>query len=718
MLRWFGVYLAGAFLFLAPLSFHPTTRLPDDGDSLQNLWIVWWSATHWDLGYPGILDANGYYPHPRSLLFSEPQFAEALLSTPLFLTFENRVLVYNLLILLTLGLSALGAHWFVRELTGSNLAAFLGAVVYVYNGYTLSQLPRSQLVTLQWIPLALLCLHRFFSRKDWRYLVPFSVFSTLQGFASFYYLQFYLLLLGVLLPFYFAGSPRSLMARRFALVLASALACALPIFFLVRPYLDLFRRYEFSSLPGSMDLLDFFTPAADNPFYAPFFPTPRFVLTFLGYGSLILAGFGLVRLARSTPSHLPLSLGAGYVLAGILGFLLAGGPELIVGGNHLGPGLFRALQLLGPFGSVRDPARFVILVRLSLSVLVALGTLSVLERFPQRRGIVSFLLALILAGEQLSPALTRGVEIPVGDSIPGAYIWAAAHPGKAPMVELPVRPFGLIRLNALEAYFSTHHRRPYLFGKPSVYPPAHELLRTELHRFPEPDTLELLSSLGVELAVVFHDRWSKEDRPHRERQLAEAVRRGSLVPLERFEGGDDETARRYALGPATVYALEAPVREPSTAACRCREIERTSFRLEASGLADPRLAIDGDRRTAWTTGPYQGKGSYFEIDFGRTRKPVRVEIELAYPYLELPRRLSINGFRGERFWRFRRLDDTADTLSLVEDLINEPSRARLRYDLEPMEVDRMRLFIESEPPSVPAWSVPEIHVFEADDALP
>ena len=118
-----AIYFGISLLALLPLTLEMHRRLPDDGDSLQNLWIVWWGATHFHLGYPGIYEANGYYPNPTPLAYSEPQLSQALLSWPLVNGLENRVLAYNLLVLLSLALSAFAAHVLLRDLVGSTPAA-------------------------------------------------------------------------------------------------------------------------------------------------------------------------------------------------------------------------------------------------------------------------------------------------------------------------------------------------------------------------------------------------------------------------------------------------------------------------------------------------------------------------------------------------------------------------------------------------------------------
>ena len=89
--------------------------MPDDGDSILGMWILWWGASHLSLGYPEILDANTYYPHPGALMYTEPLLGQAVLSWPLFRFLDNRVLATNLATLLTLALAAFGGHLFVSR---------------------------------------------------------------------------------------------------------------------------------------------------------------------------------------------------------------------------------------------------------------------------------------------------------------------------------------------------------------------------------------------------------------------------------------------------------------------------------------------------------------------------------------------------------------------------------------------------------------------------
>jgi hypothetical protein len=703
------LYAALALTLLSPLTFHMGERLPDDSDALQNLWIVWWGATHFQLGYPGIYQANGYYPNPLPLVYSEPQFSQALLSWPLFNGLDNHVLAYNLLVVLSLCLSGIGAHLFLRELVKSSGAAFVGAVVYAFSAYSFSQLARPQLMSLQWIPLALWCLHRYFSRKSVSSLAGLVLFSVLLGLACFYYLQFYLVALAILVPGYLIAY-RSWQRPKDLVRLGAAFGLvAIPLGLAAVPYFEIFHRYGFTGHSDSTDLFQMFKPPAGSLFYGWLDPLPSEPDLFLGFLTLGLAGLGVLHLVRARRRE-DRVVALTFLTLGLLTFFFAAGPDLIWNGERIGIGPYRLLQLVGPFRNLRDPHRFSVLTRLALALFAAAGAARIAAGGPRRRVLVPAILAALLLGEQWSPRRTRGTEIPVGPEIPDAYRVLADGTDRGPVAELPVVPFGKIRRNTLESYFSTYHGRPILVGKPSFPPPSFELLRWELRGFPDHKSIVLLGSLGVTEVLVHPKRWGPLRDPH----MNALGRRAQELPIEeRFPDRDDPLWNHYQLGGEELHRV-APLGESEAPRdCDCREIDRGALRVDANGANDPRLAMDGDRSTRWTTGGMQQEGFFFEIAFDRPRVPVRVEIEMTFPYDEFARNLEVNGFRGQRFWRLRRIEDVGYTAELVHRLVDDPVGARLRYDLEPMEVDRMRLFIHETEDGVPGWSIPEIHVYEA-----
>ena len=703
---WLTIYALLSLVLLAPMSCQLDERLPDDGDSLQNLWILWWGATHLELGYPNIYEANDYYPHPSALLYSEPQFLTSAWSSVLFRTLDNHVLVFNLITIIGLTLSAFAAHIFIRELTGNTFAAFLGGALYAFNAYHFAQLPRSQLIQAQWIPLGIWSLHRFFQHPSWKRGIVFGVLSLAVGLASFYYLLFYSVATTLLIPAYWIRY-RPRLTSLPALLLPTAAGAAI-MMIVALPYLHLFTRYEFTGEPRNFDLATFFLPPSGSLLYSSFaqFRHPDH---FLGFVPILLAVVGVLAVLVKREDKVGRIVWASYAMVGLAAFFFAAGPDLNFAGVYYGEGPFRILQLFGPFEKLREPARFTVLVYLVLALFAAKGLLVLLRRFPSQPLVLSSLVIALVLAEQWSPERTKGTRVPTGESIPKAYEWLAKNPPDGPVVELPVWPFYRIRYTSLEAYFSTIHERPIPFGKPSFYPPALELLQWELRDFPDPRSLYLLRTLGFNLAVVHPKRWTK-NKAHYLKALEHSKEKLPLIAS--FPNRDNPDWEHYRLGGERIYLIGTEPEQMSPVECDCVEIDRTEWTLEANGVTPPELAIDGDRQTKWTTGKMQQEGYYFEISFATPRRPVRVEIEMAFPYGEFARNLEMNGYRGRRGYRVAQIEDLTHKAELFQQLVEEPTKAKLRYDLKEMSMERLRLFINRTEEGTIGWSIPEIHVYE------
>ena len=713
--RWLLFYIAIALLRLLPLSLHAGERLVDDGDAPLGLWTLWWASHHLFAG-PRLFDANAFFPHPGGLLYNEPLLAQALWTRPLFALFDNPVLVLNLAVIATVGTAAFAFHLLARELTGSSAAAAVGACLYAFNCTTLSDLARPQLVSIQWLPLALLALHLFFVRFRARYAAAFAVFSTLHGLSCLYYLLFYAVALAILLPAYVWAARAWEKPRPLALLGSLGVLSGLIVGAAVTPYVRLYERFGFAARGANpFDLALYALPPRDSLVYGglgeALRPGGYYVEHFLGYAALALAAIGvLARVRRRERTRLD-GIVIAYAVLGVVALALSAGPEIVWRGERLGTGPFAWIHELGPFSKLREPRRFALLVNLSLALFAALGAAAVLGRVPSRaRAVAAALLALLLVGEHVVPAHTRGTEIPAGPTVPEAYRWLAARPENEPVVELPIRPTRLVRFAALDQYFSTVHGKPTVMGWASFVPPALERLRLDLHGFPDRRSLLALRALGVRLAVVHPRRWEDGRRFH-ERRLAAGA--GAMTLLARFPERDLATWDRYRLGGEEIYALPPLTEEEPPRECACAPIDRRGMRATASAGGDPQAALDGRPETKWSTPREQREGQFFEIVFDRPRRPARVEVEMSFPYGEFAWNPEVLGLRAGQAVRMGPVTDHWAEVALLRQLVTEPTRARLRYDLEPGEVEGIRIVLGPTEDGANRWSIAEVHVYEA-----
>jgi hypothetical protein len=235
------------------------------GDPLYYMWAIAWDCTQFlaILGgnlarIPAFFDANIFYPEPLSLVYSDHMIPQAAQALPLYLLSGNPILCYNLLILTTFVLSGLGTYLFVRELTRSARAAFVAGLMFAFAAYRMGHLPHLNLLSVQWTPLALYGLRRYFDTGRRLPLAGAAVALVVQNLSSGYYILYFL-------PFVGAYALWEIVARRawsagrmwLDLTMAAAVVAAATAPFLV-PYLLLRNR-----LPGLREIREVARSSAD-----------------------------------------------------------------------------------------------------------------------------------------------------------------------------------------------------------------------------------------------------------------------------------------------------------------------------------------------------------------------------------------------------------------------------------------------------------------------
>ena len=714
----FAVYVALAAMRVWPLLAEWRQRAPDEADGLMVAWTLWAAGSRLASGYPAMFGANAFHPHPGALLYADAMLAPGAVAAPLVALLGDALPAANVMLVLTLALSALGVHCLARALTGSHLAAAVAAAAMAFGSFAMANQARMQILGVQWIALALLALYLWFHEGRRRHAWAFAGCVVLTGLSCLYYLTFLAIAVAVLAPAFAASSPRRLgQLPWLAAFVPGCLASAL-LGLLAGPYLRLHSLYGFDAgTPRRFDLVLYFTPPQGSyayPAVAEALRLPGFSLTyFVGYVVIGLAVVGVVSVARAGRRGPGAATWIGVIALAAVATLLSAGPDVIWRGQRIAPGPYRLLEDLPPFSSMREPRRLAVLVLLSTALLAARGAAALLARSPARlRPAIAVALAAVVTFEHAAAGDARGVEVPAGPRLPQAYRWLAARGGREPVAELPARPLRLNRRGALEQYFATVHGRPILSGWPSFAPPALELILWELRDFPDARSLALLRALGVRYAIVHPRRWESE----RARFVRRIEERADVLPVvARFDEPDDAVHERFQLGGEMVLEILG-VPPPVGSECRCVPVPSSSLRADASpGPRDAALAIDGDRRTRWTTGRLdQRPGMHFDLRLNRPRRLARVEVAAAFPYGEFGRHVEVHGLTGGEWRRIGPRPDHSAMLATVRDLVVSPSKAWLVYPTNPLPVEAVRLMIARHPEDgTGPWSLPEVRLLEA-----
>ena len=487
------------FTLLTALMTYPqvlslSTTVADHDDPLLSIWRLGWVAHQLPRDILHLFDGNIFHPERRTLAFTDAMLLPGVAAAPLHWLGVPNILIYNLVLLSGFVLSGASMYLLVRTLTGSSGAAGLAGIVFAFVPYRFAHYEHLELQLAFWMPLGLWAMHRTFETGRWKYGLLTGALTAGQALSSLYYGIFFGLYLGVVAGVLLIIQPAGRRwAQGRALLAGAALAAAAILPYTIpyfanrnvvgqRPAWEVLR---YSALPQ-----DYLSTPAQNLIYgwtAGQFGGPE---RHLFPGLLVLL---LTMLAASPPARRPI---VGYLAGLVFAF------DASLGMN----GYFYpwAYAYLPGFQGLRAPARFGIVVALSLAVLGGYGAARLLAWIPSsgRRRLVISTLGLLLLFEYGTAVRLFAVPQP-----PSVYTWLRREPPSI-VVELPVpRPdnLGVIH-DGLYMYFSVTHWQRLVNGYSGFYPPSYIRLLETMRGFPNEASFEALRDRRVDYVIV-HGRF-------------------------------------------------------------------------------------------------------------------------------------------------------------------------------------------------------------------
>ena len=481
--------LVAGFSVLAAALTWPQVRhldqVPDVGDPLFSIWRIAW-VSHQIVRDPlRLFDGNMFYPERLTLTYSDSMIVPAMLSAPFFWIGVHPVLIYNLLLLSAFVFSGVTMFLLVRALTGRIDAAMIGATVFVLYPYRYEHYPHLELLMTMWMPLLLWALHRAIARGRLRDGLAAGLFFALQMLSSLYYglfLAVYLIPLGGAL-WLARGRPIKPLV---GLAAGAAVAAVL-----ISPVIYAYTANKAMVGDRGVGAVQFYS-ADGSDYLKPHFRS-------LVYGRWAEGGNPERQLfPRIMPVVLataalwpPLSVAR---IAYTLALVTALDGSFGLKGSYY-PLLY---AYVGPYRGLRVPARFSILVGLTLAVLAGYGAARMFERWPRRRVLLTAVtLALLMVEAMPRMPLERVWPVP-----PPIYASIASEP-TAVLAEfpMPTAPLGYF-FDTRYLYFSTFHWHPILNGNSGYFPKSYEELTERERDFPSDAAIAYLRSRGVDYFTV------------------------------------------------------------------------------------------------------------------------------------------------------------------------------------------------------------------------
>jgi hypothetical protein len=515
--------IAIAVVMTWPLGRVSDAVVPASDDAYFSIWRLAWIAHQLPEHPRRLFDANIFHPATGTLAFSDAMLLPGVIGLPLFRAGINPAIIHNVLLLAAIVASMLCAFALARRLTQSDPAAWLAAIIFGLAPYRMAHIGHLELQWTMWMPLAMLLLHRLIERPSpWRGVLLGAALGA-QVLSSIYYGVFLACYLGV---GWLALMPFEKTKRRIASATGFAIAPLLLVAAIYGPpYLrthdQLGRRSlaevtRYSAVPADYlrvpqeNVLRGATNTGDAPDERSLFP-----------GGIAI---GVAILALIPPvSRVALT----YLGLAVVAFELSLGPNGIS---------FPILQ--GTFSvtaSLRAPARFGVLVLMSIAVLAAIGASRACQRWPRHAPLLSVALTLLCLGEYWSsPIGVREFE-PRPSSV---HEWLARQAPGTVILELPAPTAKTLWRHEPEyAVRSINHWQPLVNGYSSFPPRAYIELIAQLPKFPDRAAILPLRAAGVQYILINRRFY---DAPEFDRLIASVGASTRLWPVRAFGEGADE----------------------------------------------------------------------------------------------------------------------------------------------------------------------------------
>ena len=484
-------------------------RTQNSGDARFAVWNVAWVAHALTTDPARVFDANIFYPHRRTLAYSEANLGAGALAAPVWWLTKNPNTSHNMVVLFAFTASVVCAWLLAHRLTNDSVGALVAGIVYGFCPYLFSHTAHIQLLMAPGIPLALLMFHRVVDAPSIGRGTTLGLALIVAALSCAYYGIFAGLAIGYGTLFY-AWSRGWWRSRRYWTAVATGAVVSIGIvipFFL--PYLQIQEETGFAR---SLDDARTYS-ATWRSYLASSAWLHRWMLGHLGsWNNEVLF-----------PGFLATALGiAGFVVAwkdqrtsgtggsGRETAMLYGSLAILVFWASLGPqaGLYTLFYKTIPvFSFLRAPGRMGIVVMLCLAIFTAFAMRALRQRVsPRYAGAVALIacLAAIVDLRQF-PFDWRIDETP-----PESYRVLAQLP-RGSVAEFPFYDRRIdFHLHTRYMLNSTVHWQPLVNGYSDHIPVDFRTLATQLATFPSRDSFKAMRDRRVRYITVHRDKYGEQ----------------------------------------------------------------------------------------------------------------------------------------------------------------------------------------------------------------
>ena len=448
----------------------------DFKDVLQNVWNIWWTnkAVLNPNLYPSIWQTNMLHWPYGTTLFGHTLSPFNGYMAIFLLRFLSLIETYNAITIFAFVMGGLTAYWLSYYLTRSFWGGILAGFIFTFSSYHFAHArAHMNLVSLEWIPLFILCWYLLITKPKIITAVCAAVVLWMVILCDYYYFLF-CVLTAILIILWYAITQKNMIFFikgeyfvplitfiTMALLLAGPIVSNLILSNYKDPLLGGHEPLRFSLDPFALIIPGWgWMFNSLTKFYWSNLPGNVLEHTvYLGLSVYILLGYVLLK-RKELEQPVKCQVYLWLLVMGFF-FLLALGPALQIEGKVIwNKGMpytlfFNAFPFLRLSGL---PVRMIVMIVLGASVIAAIGFRELLRNFPKYKFFTLVLLGILLI--QTFPTPIHGTKI----EVPEYITVLAGLPNDGGVVDLVTSGTGL------PLYYQTIHKKPLAFGYISRIP--------------------------------------------------------------------------------------------------------------------------------------------------------------------------------------------------------------------------------------------------------
>lgn len=546
----FLYFLVASYILLWPLSNHLGSSTTNEGDALQQLWVMGWGMHALTHDPANLFNGNVLYPYLNTIAYTDHMLAQDLQGLPIYLLSGNLVLTYGILTLFSFVLSGWATYLLVKDMTGNRVAGLFAGTVFAFAHYKIGHLSQLNLLSTQWIPFCFLFLRRLLLadlagesfkaglKKGWGLALLLALVFSLNALSTFYYLFYILPLLAIyFVGFYIAQKRRPGGALLVKLGVAGAVAAVavLPTFL---PYVSVVAEQAAERTPREVEQF-----SANYRFYIgahwdsilwgtslsrfagtggerTLFPGALAYLLALGGLGAALASWLWAKLRRKQNAAASTNVAQIrsenrerwlFLIIGLFALFMSFGWTLRVWGLEI-PGIYRLFYTYFPgYVAMRAVVRYAVFVLFAVALLGGLAVAwfarsNIWQKVgnPRNRKFIAAGVSLVLLGATL---FEYRYEIPyINPNIlpnpPEVYKWLGQPGREGVVLELPAPP-DPANPPSIRDYYATFHKQPQVNGVVGYMPPVEQDIAGLVSQFPSKESLAAFQGIGVRW-LVYH----------------------------------------------------------------------------------------------------------------------------------------------------------------------------------------------------------------------